>query len=212
MCCNIPIHIVPTVQPLPTFTYQVVQRGPDVVRAMRDAIRTACGSETRVLVQMIPALSAILCYHDDDRANGTTATQGDVLTSNSSGKPSYPKNDDAIQRFVFVFQVFLRAISCIEQPIVLILDDLQWSDPCSIDVMCSIVTDLGNSPGLLVVGTYDDDYNTNVSDVSMGKTVATTPTTTWSTRYLVQKLNEMERNNEVVVRTIPIHIVWIVRL
>jgi hypothetical protein len=51
-------------------------------------------------------------------------------------------------------------------------------DPCSIDVMCSIVTDLGNNPGLLVVGTYDDDYNTNVSDVSMGKTVATTPTTT----------------------------------
>jgi predicted ATPase len=186
------------------FTYQVVQRGPDVVRAMRDAIRTACGGETCVLVQMIPALSAILCYHDDDRANGITATQGDVPTSNSFGKPSHPNSDDIIQRFVFVFQMFLRAISCIEQPIVLILDDLQWSDPCSIDLMCSIVTDLGNTPGLLVVGTYDNDYNTNVSDVAMGKTVVTTPTTTWSNRYLVQKLNEMERNNELVVQTVLI--------
>jgi predicted ATPase len=184
------------------FTFQVLQRGPDQVRAMRDAIHEACSTETCVLVQMIPALSAIINFQDDcvttsttdDHVVTTTTIQSDVSPSNHQ----YHNDDAAIQRFVFVLQTFLRAVSSLEQPIILLLDDLQWSDPSSVDVMCSVLTNLTKSPGLFVVGTYNGDDDMEHDDLH---------DETKETSFLWRKLREMKiiSNGLFVVQTVPIH-------
>lgn len=149
------------------FTNQVIERGPEAVDAMRLAIYKAIGDECCVLISMIPALERILGDRKD--------------RSNES------KIDDGIQRFVFVFRMFMRAISTLEQPMVLLLDGLHWADDCSLDIMSSILKDLKNNNGLIVVGTYDD------SDVMV------------SNSYLSRKLRELEISDGVAITSVSIH-------
>lgn len=147
------------------FTSQVVERGPEAVDAVRFAIRKAVGDECCVLVSMIPALARIFGIDQSQCKNSSKA-------------------DDAIQRFVFAFRMFMRAVSSLEQPMVLLLDDLQWADPCSIDIISSIVTDLKNNQGLFVVGTCDVKSNDN---------------------YLSQKLRELETSGSATITNVSIN-------
>jgi len=137
------------------FTSQVVKRGPEAVKAMRESIEDVVGDDCCVLTSMIPALGRILGDHENDSSKA--------------------RADDAIQRFVFAFRMFLRAVSSQDQPVVLLLDDLHYADFCSLDVLTHQVRDLKNNPGLFIVGTCDDsDRMTNDT-------------------YLAFKLREMEK-------------------
>jgi predicted ATPase len=148
------------------FTSQVVERGPEAVTAMSEAIYNAVGDECCVLISMIPALERIL---------------GDRKCDSN-----YSKADDAIQRFVFVFRMFMRAVSSREQPMVLLLDDLHWADPCSLDILSIIVTDLKNNQGLLVIGTCDgNDVMSNDS-------------------YMSRKLRELEKSGSATITQVSI--------
>jgi predicted ATPase len=120
------------------FAAAVVAKGEDSVSEMRSAIQSAIGDETAVLKRMIPALELIL-------------GQKDCQTSDTAVKAN-----DAMQRFLFVFRMFLRAVCSPEHPIVLVLDDLQWAEPCSVDILLSIVIDTSND-GLIVIATCDSN-------------------------------------------------------
>ena len=146
------------------FTNAVLARGEEAREEMRSAIQTAVGEEAAILLGMIPSLEKIL-------------GRKDYSTSKA-------RADEAIQRFVFVFRRFLRAVSSPRHPVVLLLDDLQWADYCSLDVLKSIVTD-ASYKGLVVIGTCD----LTVSPDS----------------FLSEKLREMETNEEVDIVHIQIH-------
>jgi histidine kinase len=118
------------------FADLVVERGDHAISTVSKAIHEAIGNEVSVLTSMIPSLERI------------------VGRSNSSA--SKAKADDAIQRFVFVFRMFMRAVCSPQQPMVLLVDDLQWADPCSLDLLMSLVTDTKNE-GLVLVGTCLDN-------------------------------------------------------
>ena len=182
------------------WTQQVVARGPDLCRHMRDAIRDACGTETCLLVRMIPALMSILCFSDSSTPPPAPPNPSITHLANRHW------NDDASQRFAFVFPMFLRAITTGGPPIVLVVDDLQWSDPCSLDVLCSVVTE--HHPGLFVVATYDGAYThaRPIEELPSGMVVpegdgacacAARP-------YVLRKLQEMEQSQSMVIQTVPI--------
>jgi predicted ATPase len=138
------------------FAAAVVAKGENSVLEMRSAIQSAIGDETAALTRMIPALELIL------------GKKKDRPTSEIAAKAS-----DARQRFLFVFRIFLRAVCSPEYPIVLVLDDLQWADPCSVDLLMSTVTDASNN-GLIVVATCDSNDSVD--------------------SYLAAKLREREAN------------------
>ncbi len=59
-------------------------------------------------------------------------------------------------RFHLVLRNFMRALARRDHPVVLVLDDLQWADRPTLDVLELLVGDR-EQEGLLVVGTYRDN-------------------------------------------------------
>lgn len=107
-------------------------------------IRDALGSDFSVLTELLPNLGAILeatKYHKD------------------GGGWAY---DTAKNRFNFFFRRLVQAISSV-RPLVLCLDDLQWADSASLELIEIILTD-DAIIGLLVIGTYREEsiHSTNL--------------------------------------------------
>jgi predicted ATPase len=203
---------------------------------MQWAIREACQNETDVLEHMIPALSAILDYCPDPNPNnanplstsGVIETKAMVGTANGvtqnppTSSPFMAVAEDVIQRFVFVLQTFLRAISSLEQPVVLCLEDLQYADPCSVDVLCCIMNDLRHLPGLMVMGTYNtidenelfqtqSSFSSSILPIldpkeNRTKMQANLHSSTATNRYFVERVSEMERGNHELIRLETVHI------
>jgi len=149
------------------FVRMVKDRGVDEVARVRDAINDAVGAEAvHVLTRMIPTLGDIM----------GRSRELDADTSSS----------DAIQRFVFVFRKFLCAVASPECPMVLLLDDIHWSDPCSIELMIGIAADIEHE-GLVVIGTCDDDDEACVSD-----------------SFLSSKLRDLEDKGSAVITHIDV--------
>lgn len=106
--------------------------GDDVVR---QRILRAVGSEGRVLTQAIPELEDVLGEQRAQESTSATTTRN---------------------RFTYLFQALLRAICTPAKPLILHLDDLQWTDASSL----ALIRDAMMCPDLshfLFIGSYRDD-------------------------------------------------------
>jgi predicted ATPase/signal transduction histidine kinase len=63
---------------------------------------------------------------------------------------------EAQNRFNLVFQRFIRVFADAEHPLVLFLDDLQWADAASLNLIQCLMTDL-DSQYLFLIGAYRDN-------------------------------------------------------
>ncbi|MDG1276413.1 MAG: AAA family ATPase [Algoriphagus sp.] len=104
----------------------------DIVAVWEAAIRGAVGENGAVLVDIIPALEKII-----------------------GKQPPVPKLDsqEALNRFNLVFLNFVHSLCSANHPLVLFLDDLQWADSGSLNLIKLLVTDVQNQY-LLVLGAY----------------------------------------------------------
>jgi predicted ATPase len=91
---------------------------------IRESIRSFLGPDINLLGNLIPTLLEI-------SLKDTHSIQ--TNQSRSIGK--------SFTRFKFVFRSFLRSVASSKNPLVFFIDDLQWADPASLDVLKSIVTD-----------------------------------------------------------------------
>lgn len=146
------------------FTHQVIARGKDTTQSMRDRINIAVGNEAHVLTSVIPALEILIGKKDDGE--------------------SCMQRNEAIQRWLFTFRRFTRAVCSPEEPVVLLLDDLHFADKCSLDILAFMVADSENR-GLVVIGTCDDSEITAES-------------------YLSTKLREMEDKSQAEITNIAL--------
>ncbi len=60
------------------------------------------------------------------------------------------------KRFLMVAAQFILNLSIVENGLVLLLDDLQWVDDGSMDLLSELSEEMGKYP-LLIVGTYRND-------------------------------------------------------
>jgi predicted ATPase/class 3 adenylate cyclase len=98
----------------------------------RDAIGGALGASGAALLPLVPTLERVL---------GPLPALGDAASA------------EVQNRFRSAAQAFVRAVCAPERPLVLFLDDLQWADMASLEVLRWIVTD-PNGAHLLIVGAY----------------------------------------------------------
>src|SRR6202034_1451377 len=100
----------------------------------RDAIREALGPNGQLMVDLVPELK--------------------LMIGEQQPVPELPPQD-ARRRFQLVLRRFISAFTC-EHPLALFLDDLQWLDAATLDLMEDLLThpDLKD---LMLIGAYRDN-------------------------------------------------------
>jgi len=101
----------------------------------RDALRDALGPNGQLIVHLVPELELVI---------GTQPPVAELASH------------DAKTRFQMVFRRFVAVFSRPEHPLVLFLDDLQWLDAATLDLLDHLVTH-SDVRHLLLVGAYRDN-------------------------------------------------------
>jgi predicted ATPase len=126
---------------------------------IRSKIVHQLGTELPLLTNLIPHLHEIV--GESEGLEDKLELQGHV---------------EAKSRFNYAFRRFLRVMSSYFMPLVMFLDDLQWADLASLDLLGVLVTDRDN-PYLMVIGCYRSN---EVND----------------THILTKVLRDLQDNNE----------------
>jgi len=105
------------------------------LRVWRDAIRQAVGPNGLLIVDLVPALKLII-----------------------GEQPPIPalNPEDTRRRFQLVFRRFIGVFARREHPLALFLDDLQWLDAATLDVLEDLLTQR-DVQHLLLIGAYRDN-------------------------------------------------------
>lgn len=122
-------------QAFQTLVRRILGRDEAELRGWRHALQEALGSNGQLIVNLIPELAAVI---------------GD-----QAPVPELPPQD-AQSRFQMVFRRFLGVFARPEHPLALFLDDLQWLDAATLDLLERLVTE-PNVQHLLLVGAYRDN-------------------------------------------------------
>ena len=124
------------------FCAEVCRRGGSVLDNMRDRLREALGIDGNVLVGLIPNLSNII--EEYQGAADTSTLTAPELTGQA-----------AFMLLLFCSRQLIRTISCPEHPAVLLLDDMQWADELSLQLLEAVTTD-DEIKSFLVIACYRD--------------------------------------------------------
>jgi predicted ATPase len=115
---------------------QDLQGDLDLLHEVGDAVKTALGSFSQILLSQMPNLFALV---------------GEISTS----LPSLD-NKEKYHMLLSCLQSFVRVISAPSHPTVILFDDLQWADNETLDLMSKLVMDK-ETRSCLFVGCYRDN-------------------------------------------------------
>ncbi|MCG9886108.1 MAG: trifunctional serine/threonine-protein kinase/ATP-binding protein/sensor histidine kinase [Cyanobacteria bacterium] len=156
---NIPLFAF--VQALRDLMGQLLCESDLCLAQWREKILGAVGKNGQILIEVIPELEAIIGQQDD----------------------AVELSDNAAQnRFNLLFQRFIAVFATTEHPLVLFLDDLQWADLASLQLLKLL---MGNCNCLLVLGAYRDN------EVS-------------STHPLILTVEDLKKTDAIAVNTITL--------
>lgn len=113
----------------------LLTEGDEQVQFWRDRLQAAVGKTGQVLVQILPELELLL------------GPQPPV--------PELPVLEQQ-NRLKQTFRAFLQACSLAAHPLVLFLDDLQWADDASLNLLQTLLSDV-DTAYLLLVGSFRDN-------------------------------------------------------
>ena len=130
---NVPYDSV--VQAFRQLTRQLLAEDASSLAVWRSAVLDAVGPNGQVLIDLIPDLELLLGEQPTPAPLGVRA---------------------GLNRFGLLLGSVIAVFAQPDSPLVLFLDDLQWADSASLDLLHLLVTDPG-CRGLLVVGAYRDD-------------------------------------------------------
>ncbi len=129
---NVPLSAI--TQCLQELVQQILTEPEQRVAEFKKQIMTALGDKASMLIELAPNLEAII---------GT--------------QPPSPEMDTNERKQVFLrlLRRFLKIFAIKEHPLVMFIDDLQWSDHISLDFIQSLLVELHDCH-LLVIGSYRD--------------------------------------------------------
>ncbi|MDY7024411.1 MAG: AAA family ATPase, partial [Cyanobacteriota bacterium] len=114
---------------------QLLSESDTELENWKQKILKAVGENGQVLIEVIPELEYII------------GTQPEVLELSGSA---------AQNRFNLLFQKFVRIFTTKEHPLVIFLDDLQWADLASLNLLKLLMED-SETDYLLILGAYRDN-------------------------------------------------------
>lgn len=123
------------IQAFGSLVRQLLSKNDDELSRWRDSLREALGPNGQLIVNLIPDLAHIV--------------------GEQPAVPELPPQE-ARNRFQRVLQQFLAVFARQEHPLVLFLDDLQWVDQATLDLLQHLVL-AGEVRHLLLIGAYRDN-------------------------------------------------------
>ncbi len=128
---NIPLSAF--VQALRDLMGQLLSESDAQLQTWKAKILSAIGDNGQVLIEVIPELELIIGEQPAATELSGTAAQN---------------------RFNLLFQKFIEVFTTVEHPLVVFLDDLQWADSASLQLIKLLMSDNGY---LLMLGAYRDN-------------------------------------------------------
>jgi PAS domain S-box-containing protein len=122
-------------QALQNLVRPLLGRSEDELRDWRDAFREALGPNGRLVVDLVPELKLIL--------------------DEQPPVPELPPQQ-AQSRFRIVFRRFIGVFARPKHPLALFLDDLQWLDAATLDLIADLLTQ-SDVRHLMLIGAYRDN-------------------------------------------------------
>jgi len=130
---NIPYAAL--IQAFQSLIGQLLTESSEKLQAWREKLSVALGANGAVIADVIPEIELIVGKQPEVPQLGPTESQN---------------------RFNRVFREFIGVFTRAEHPLVLFLDDLQWADSASLNLMQLLVGD-SESKHLLLIGAYRDN-------------------------------------------------------
>ncbi|WP_299404927.1 AAA family ATPase [Acaryochloris sp. IP29b_bin.148] len=122
------------------FLRQLLTESSEKVCYWQDCLLSSLGKNAQIIIDNIPELELIIGSQPQVPELGPTEAQN---------------------RFIQVFQSFIRVFSKSEHPLVIFVDDLQWVDLASLKLIEFLVTNPDNHH-LLLIGAYRDNEVNNL--------------------------------------------------
>ncbi|MCT7994877.1 AAA family ATPase [Laspinema olomoucense] len=123
------------VQAFRSLILQLLTESAIQIATWREKLLTALGPNAQIIIDVIPELKAII--------------------GEPPNVPELP-GTEAENRFKLVFQNFIQVFTQAEHPLVVFLDDLQWSDSASLKLLALLMTTPA-SQYLYLIGAYRDN-------------------------------------------------------
>ncbi|BAP54797.1 ATPase [Thioploca ingrica] len=117
------------------FCHDLLSENLEQLTYWRQTLLSAVGNNGQILIEVIPALEAII---------GKQPAVAQI-------KPIQTQN-----RFNLVFQRLVRSLAQASHPLVLFIDDWQWADVASLELLSNLMTDK-ESHYLLIIAAYRDN-------------------------------------------------------
>lgn len=114
-----------------------VDKGDKGLESVKESMLLELMSEIGLLRKLIPSLSEMV-----------------TLGSGTSQEENNFNYEAAFERLKYAFRVLTRFLCSHFAPLVLILDDLQWSDTASLQTIDFLLSDTENEYGLVIIGLY----------------------------------------------------------
>lgn len=140
------------------------ESSPLQLRSVRKAL-VPHRETVRIVAELVPELQTLLDFDDcgsGDDANqqerpheDTMPTVGATHQTRTATRSAPEGGTLARERLQLGLRHFFSAICSPDSPVVLFLDDLQWAEPASLDLLASLFTD--RIPGLVLVGACRDN-------------------------------------------------------
>ncbi|MGM0580322.1 MAG: trifunctional serine/threonine-protein kinase/ATP-binding protein/SpoIIE family protein phosphatase [Bacteroidota bacterium] len=122
-------------QAFKSFTQSILTKEESQLNIWKDKIQNALGENGEVLLEIIPEMELVIGAQPPLPSLGAAESQN---------------------RLNFVFQKFIKAIAQPEHPFVLFIDDMQWADTASLNLLQAILSDK-EIENLLVILSYRDN-------------------------------------------------------
>lgn len=129
------VPYVSLIQAFRGLVQQILTQSHDKIEHWRLKLLQAFGNNGQVVIDVIPEVELIIGKQPPIPVLGANESQ---------------------YRFNRVFKEFVRVFATHQHPLVIFLDDLQWADVASLNLINSIVTDI-SIQYLLVIGAYRDN-------------------------------------------------------
>jgi predicted ATPase len=163
---------------------RLVKEQPANLSRIQASVQEAVGTESKVLKDVIPGLSILL---------GDSMNHQEVSTCSQ---------ENEWNRLIYVFKRFLHALYKSSLPVVLFLDDLQWSDDSSLDLIQALVTDKDLRHRLFFIGAFRSN-EVNVAQHPLTSTLQTIGE--WTSLEHIQMENlSLEAINKFIADTLSL--------